>query len=220
MNTLPMTVIQRSKQKGLTLLETVLALAVGMIIIMAVLVYYQTASDNANMTATIKIAGNIGSAVRAYAQTPAYKGDITIDLAKLQAAGLLTSADTVNPWSIQANSLVVTTNGNYLGINFYNVPATTNTAITSGNKAGGICASLATQLSNALPLPSPGTVTVSGTTYKYSGTYTIDNPSTGGVTGTSTTGTNPKSKTAQGAAVCQYTSGAATGTLTVIMDLS
>lgn len=207
-----MTVIQRCKQKGLTLLETVLALAVGMVIIMSVLIYFQTASDSANMASTIKITSDIGNAVRAYAQSPNYvPGKIT--LATLQSAGLLTTSDTANPWSIQANSLKVSTNGNYLGISFYNVPATTVTT-TKTNKAGGICASLAVQLSNSLPLPSPGKVTLNGVT------YTFTNPSTGGIGVTPTSPTTGPTKTAQGAAVCQYTSGAATGTLSVVMDLT
>lgn len=206
----PMTVTQRYKQKGLTLLETVLALAVGTVIIMAVLIYFQTASDSANMAATIKITGDIGSAVRAYAQSPSYKSG-TITLADLQSMGLLTAADTVNPWSIQANALKVSTSGNYLGINFYYVPAQTNTASKTPSQAGGICASLAMQLSNSLPLPSPGTVTLNSVT------YTFTNPSIGGVMAT---GPKGKSKTAQGAAVCQYTKGATTGTLSIVMDLT
>ncbi len=207
----PMTVIKRCKQKGLTLLETILAVAIGTVIIMAVLMYYQTASDNANMVATIKITNDIGNAVRAYAQSPSYVPG-KVPLATLQSAGLLTTSDTVNPWSIQANSLKVSTNGNYLGISFYNVPATTVTT-TKNNKAGGICASLALQLTNSLPLPSPGKVTLNGVT------YTFTNPSTGGVGITPTSPTGP-TKTAQGAAVCQYTSGATTGTLSIVMDLT
>lgn len=207
-----MTVMQRYKQKGLTLLETVLALAVGMVIIMAVLIYFQTASDSANMAATIKITGDIGNAIRAYAQSPSYvPGKIT--LTTLQSAGLLTTSDTVNPWSIQANALKVSTNGNYLGISFYNVPATTITT-TKNNKAGGICASLALQLSNSLPLPSPGTAMLNGVT------YTFTNPSTGGVGVTPTSPTKGPTQNAQGAAVCQYTSGATTGTLSIVMDLT
>jgi hypothetical protein len=119
----------------------------------------------------------------------------------------------VNPWSIQAKSLIVSTSGNYLGINFYNVPAQVNTASKTQNQTGGVCASLATQLSASLPLPSPGTVTLNGTKY----TYTISNPSGGGVMGT---GPQGKSKTAQGAAVCQYANGATTGTLSIVMDLT
>lgn len=211
-----MTVINRYKQKGLTMLETVLAVAIGAVIIMGVLMYYQTASDNANMAATIKITGDIGNAVRTYAQSPSYKPGV-ISLATLQSAGLLTTSDTVNPWSIQANSLVVSTSGNYLGISFYNVPAQVNSAATTKNKTGGVCASLAMQLSNSLPLPSPGSVTLNGTHFSYSGTYTITNPSGGGITGT---GPKGNSKTAQGAAVCEYTSGATTGTLTIVMDLT
>ncbi len=208
-----MTVIQRCKQKGLTLLETVLALAVGTVIIMAVLIYFQTASDNANMAATIKITSDIGNAIRAYAQSPNYTGNVA--LSDLQAAGLLTASDTVNPWSIQANSLKVSTSGNYLGINFYNVPAQVNIASKTKNQTGGICASLAMQLSNSLPLPSPGTVTLNGTKYKF--TYTISNPVGGGV---SVTGPKGNGIQTQGAAVCQYVKGETTGTLSIVMDLT
>ncbi len=212
-----MTVIKRCKQKGLTLLETVLALAVGMVIIMAVLIYFQTASDSANMASTIKITSDIGTAVRAYAQSPSYKGNTIINLSDLQAAGLLTTSDMVNPWSIQAGSLKVGTSGNYLGINFYNVPAQVNTASKTKNQTGGVCASLAKQLSNALPMPSPGTVTLLGATY----TYTISRPATGGGITVVTKGpSGTTTQTAQGAAVCQYTKGAATGTLSIVMDLT
>lgn len=212
---LPTTVIKRSQQAGLTLLETVLALAVGTVIIMAVLIYFQTASDNANMTATIKITSDIGNAVRTYAQSPSYKPG-TITLTQLQAMGLLTAADTVNPWSIRPKALAVSTSGNYLGINFNFVPAKTNSASTTPSQAGGICMSLATQLSNSLPIPSPGTVTLTFNDGS-SKTYTFVNPSTGGLTGT---GPGGKSKTSQGAAVCQYTKGNTTGTLSIVMDLS
>ncbi|MCD6045128.1 MAG: hypothetical protein K0R48_291 [Gammaproteobacteria bacterium] len=214
-----MTVAMRCKQKGLTLLETVLALAVGVVVIMAVVIYFQTANSNANMVATINITRDIGNAVRAYAQTPNYTSG-KVPLADLQAAGLLAASDTVNPWSIQPNSLVVSTSGNYLGISFYNVPVKTSATSTFKNKAGGICGTLATQLSSMLPLPSPGTVTLNGVTHKY-GTYTLTNPTGGGVTavGKDKDG-NTITKTAQGAAVCQYTQGASTGTLSIVMDLT
>ena len=216
-----MTVIQRCKQKGLTLLETVLALAVGMVIVMAVLIYFQTASDSANMAATIKITGDIGNAVRAYAQSPSYKGNTIINLSDLQAAGLLTTSDTVNPWSIQPGALKVGTSGNYLGINFYNVPAQVNTTSKTKNQAGGICASLAMQLSNALPMPSPGTVTLLGVKHTYN--YTISRPATGGgitVVTEDKSGKVLNTQTAQGAAVCQYTKGQSTGILSIVMDLT
>lgn len=208
----------RCKQKGLTLLETIFALAVGAFIIMAVLMYYQTASDNANMTATIKITGDIGNAVRAYAQSPAYKPGEIKNLAALQAAGLLTSADIVNPWSIQPGALRVGTSGNYLGINFYNVPAQVNFASKTKNQTGGICASLAVQLSNALPMPSPGTVTLLGAKY----TYTISPSSTGsGITIVAKSPSGLTTRyTAQGAAVCHYVKGSTTGTLSIVMDLT
>jgi prepilin-type N-terminal cleavage/methylation domain-containing protein len=212
-NLSPMTVIKRYKQKGLTLLETILAVAIGAVIIMGVLMYYQTASDNANMAATIKITSDIGNAVRAYAQSPSYVPG-KINLATLQSAGLLTTADTTNPWSIQANSLKVSTSGNYLGISFYNVPATVITT-TKNNKAGGICASLALQLTNSLPLPSPGTATLNGVT------YTFTNSSTGGIDVTPTSPTKGPTQNAQGAAVCQLPTGAtSTGTLSIVMDLT
>ncbi len=203
--------VTRCKQKGLTLLETILALAVGVVIIMGVLMYFQTASDNANMTSTIKIVGDIGTAVRAYAQSPDYKPG-SISLATLQSAGLLTGAATVNPWSVQGNSLKVTTNGNYLGINFYNVPAKVNTATKPQTKAGGICGTLALQLSNALPMPSPGTVTLGGIV------YTITVP--GGVHAAWSCSSKTCQANSQGAAACQYTSGQTMGTLSILMDLT
>jgi type II secretory pathway pseudopilin PulG len=213
----PTPVTLRVKQKGLTLLETVLALAVGVVIVMSVLIYFQTASNSANMAATIKITSDIGNAVRAYAQSPSYKPGKNINLADLQAMGLLTTADTVNPWS---GALQVGTSGNYLGIKFFNVPAqkTTTSGVTT---LSGSCALLASQLSRALPMPSPGTVTLFGATYTYkfsyasgeSGVTVTITPKTGG--GSSTT------KTTNGAAACQYSGGTdTTGQLVVVMDLT
>jgi hypothetical protein len=209
----PIPVTFKVKQKGLTLLETVLALAVGVVITMSVLIYFQTASNNANMAATIKITSDIGNAVRAYAQSPAYKPG-NINLADLQAAGLLTTSDTVNPWS---GALLVGTSGNYLGIKFFNVPAqkTTTNSVTT---LSGSCPLLAAQLSRALPIPSPGTVTLFGVKYTYTFSYasggsgvTVKITPAGG--GSSTT------QTTKGAAACQYSSGT-TGQLVVVMDLT
>lgn len=200
----PTTVTLRVKQTGLTLLETVLALAVGVVIISSVLIYFQTASNSANMAATIKITGDIGSAVRAYAQSPNYKSG-QINLVDLQAARLLTTADTVNPWS---GGLQVGTSGNYLGIKFFNVPAQKVNGVLSGS-----CALLAAQLSRALPMPSPGTVTLFGVKYTYTFSYSSG---AGGITVTKTPGTT---QTTKGAAACQYSSGT-TGQLVVVMDLS
>src|SRR3990167_5498011 len=116
---------------------------------MSVLIYFQTASNSANMAATIKITSDIGNAVRAYAQSPNYKSG-SINLADLQAAGLLTTADTVNPWS---GALLVGTSGNYLGIKFFNVPAQkTKDPTTQITTLSGSCALLASQLSRALPM--------------------------------------------------------------------
>lgn len=206
-----------TKQIGLTLLETILALVIGVIIIMGVLVYYQSTSDNANRVATIKMVGDIGTAVRAYAQSPDYKSG-PINLSVLQDSGLLTAADMANPWSVDPASLQVSTSGNYLGIRFSNVPAAAST-VSGSSKPGGICGSLATQLSASLPLPSPGTVTMKY--YGVTNTYTITTG--GGVTASwKTAGGAQQSYNSSGAAMCQFqTSGDTSwGVLSVVMDLS
>lgn len=226
MTTSPMPVKVRFQQRGLTLLETILAVAVGAVIIMGVLIYYQSASDSANMTATTKMVGDIGEAVRIYAQSPDYTpGKIT--LTDLQAKGLLTGTDIKSPWSAVSGSVQAATSGNYLGIRFYNVPAKTST-VNGVTTTSGACGSLATQLSNSLPFPSPGTVKMQfkapgGGTTSY--TYTITPASSSVMATWGSCNGKPCSYTSSGAAMCQIstTSGSSnyqTGTLSVLMDLS
>ena len=202
----------RVQGSGLTLVETLLSLIIGAVILMGVLMYYQTASEKSKATATIKIVGDIGDAVRAYAQSPNYRSG-SINLADLIALGLLSGSDVVNPWT--GGNIIVSTSGNYLGISIRGIPARQTSAQPGGgaplSSVTGICGILAAQLTRALPLPSPGTVTLNGTTYVFS------NPSAGGID--VTVGESSQPKHVQGAAVCSYVSGT-TGILNVIMDLS
>ncbi len=212
MTAFPVSLKNRIQSSGLTLLETLLSLIIGAVILLGVLMYYQTASEKSKATATIKIVGDIGNAVRAYAQSPNYQSGM-INLADLVALGLLSGSDAVNPWT--GGNIIVSTSGNYLGIGISGIPASQTAAQPGGgahlSSVTGTCAILAAQLTRALPLPSPGTVTLSGTTYVFS------NPSGGGID--ITPGGSSQPKHAQGAALCSYITGT-TGILNVVMDLS
>ena len=207
------------RQRGLTLLETMFALAIGALILLGVMWYYPVVRNNGKMVATVQMVNSISEAVRAYAQTPNYKPDPngSFTLQTLRNSGLLAANSTKNPWF---GALVVSTSGNYMGIQFFNVPAATQ-ATGSVTKVGGICGTLATQLSNALPFPSPGNVTLGSTT------YTFTNPGTGPyyvqVTKPNGSGGNILIAQSRGAAVCQFSTAgtpSSTATLTVVLDLS
>lgn len=209
-----------SKQCGVTLLETMFALAIGILILLMATMYYSSTANNAKMVMTTKMVGDISEAVRAYAQSPNYKPDPngSFTLQTLRNTGLLPYNETRNPWF---GVLKVSTSGNYMGIQFFNVPSAGQEQGTT-TKVGGICATLATQLSNSLPLPSPGTVALNGTTYTFSnpgGPYYVQ------VTKPNGSGGNIVVAQSKGAAVCQFSGGAAasdysTATLSVVLDLS
>ncbi|MCD6045132.1 MAG: hypothetical protein K0R48_295 [Gammaproteobacteria bacterium] len=197
-----MSVTSSYKQKGLTLLETLLALAVAIIIVGGILLFFRSIQNSSNIAATIKTVGNISDAVRTYAQTSSYAPG-SISLSTLQSQGLLTANDRVNPWS-SSTSPTVFTSGNYMGIYFNSVPGAASNS--------GICANLAQQLSSSLPLPAPGSATLNGVTYNITSTAM-----TGTWPTTACGGTTCPIPSGNAAAVCQGTSG---GPLAIIMDLS
>ncbi len=201
----------KSRQQGLTLLETMLALALGIVIIMSVIVFYPTVRNNARMTETTKLVGSIGDALRTYAQSPDYapgKNGV-ISLAKLQAAGLLTEQETMTPWV--GGQLSVRASGNYFVIGFTNIPASVDNSNPGQPVMGGVCKSLAQSLSNALVLPSPGTVKA------YGRSFTIDSAETC----LNITGTGKTIPLICQAARCVLSGkDGTTGTLLVFMDLS
>ena len=199
------------KQSGLTLLETMFALALGIVILLTVTLYYPVVRNNSRMATTMRLVGVISDSVRTYAQSPVYVPG-RINLATLRNAGLMTGSEIVSPWP--GGTISVFTNGNYMSIQFDKVPAASSDD-SSSTKASGVCLSLAMQLSNALPLPSPGTAILGGVT------YTFSNP-TGGVHVEWGNSTNPSTANSQGAAVCKIDDSDSTpvGTVSVLMDLT
>ena len=187
-------------------MESLFAIVLGVVITLGVILYYQSTANTAKMAVTIKLVNSISDAVRTYAQAPNFEPG-AINLTTLEAGGLLTQVETVNPWDHTTQTLKVSTNGNYLGISFANVPLA---ADSDGKTPSGICASLASQLSASLPFPSPGTVTLNGVTYTISPTSNrvnvYNDPK------------KPPVASSNGAAICQV--GDTSGTLAVLMDLT
>lgn len=73
-----------AKMKGLTLLETMLALAVGVLILMSAVVFYQSTRQSANVSRTLSDMGAIKAGYRAYLAS-GFQLNASSDAAQLQA---------------------------------------------------------------------------------------------------------------------------------------
>lgn len=90
------------KQKGLTLLEVILAITIGVVIITYSIRYFMTVEFNYKVERTIKQIQVLAKAsyqwLQMQRQADFGSGSTAIDNSKLQAVGLITKADLVDPW--------------------------------------------------------------------------------------------------------------------------
>jgi type II secretory pathway pseudopilin PulG len=88
-----------AKMSGITLLETMLALALGIMILMSVVIFYQSTRQSANVSKVLNDMNAIKAGYKAYLAS-GYKLNATSDAAQLQAvqdAGFLPNPLN-NPW--------------------------------------------------------------------------------------------------------------------------